>query len=169
MWWIGGHAVLFFFLFSEFYFNAYLKRKTKKEEKKDANANNSTKSFESIIPCMLHDSVSSLIPLLLLFQPNSFHIHVVFPQNIDGYTKVANGKSNGHANGIMNGTTSNGHMNGVTKNGHANGHLNGSANGHLNNGTTTNGHLNGHANGTATTNGHLNGTTNGYALRKRKD
>lgn len=29
MWWIGGHAVMFFFLFSEFYIKAYL-RSTKK-------------------------------------------------------------------------------------------------------------------------------------------
>lgn len=73
MWWIGGHAVMFFFLFSEFYINAYIKGAAK------------VKAFamESSYLSKANGHTNGRI------------------QN--GYTKLSNGHANGVANGYTNG------------------------------------------------------------------
>ncbi|KAK4295101.1 hypothetical protein Pmani_032317 [Petrolisthes manimaculis] len=86
MWWIGGHAVMFFFLFSEFYINAYIKGAARVKKALALDSSFLTKSNG-------HTNGSI--------------------QN--GYSKVSNGHLNGHmngkANGVANGYT-NGHANG---------------------------------------------------------
>ncbi|KAB7499339.1 Elongation of very long chain fatty acids protein [Armadillidium nasatum] len=104
MWWIGGHAVLFFFLFSEFYRNAYSRRKEGKSLR--------SLDFSSIIPCMIQENGSKKNGYANGHIPN-------------GNAKHSNGTSNGYANGHANGHVANGHANGYVKNtnGHVNGHL----------------------------------------------
>lgn len=82
VWWIGGHAVLFFFLFSNFYVKAYRMRMTSKAESKAG-------QMLKMVPCFL---------------PGSDEVSKQSLPN--GYT---NGHANGHANGYTNGHA-NGHV-----------------------------------------------------------
>ncbi|XP_045112153.1 elongation of very long chain fatty acids protein AAEL008004-like isoform X4 [Portunus trituberculatus] len=79
MWWIGGHAVMFFFLFSEFYIKAYLR--------------GSAKLY------MNGTSISSKAN-----GHTNGHIKHANGHANGKANGVANGYSNGHANGHANGT-----------------------------------------------------------------
>ncbi|XP_050706065.1 elongation of very long chain fatty acids protein AAEL008004-like [Eriocheir sinensis] len=79
MWWIGGHAVMFFFLFSEFYIKAYLR---------------STKKFYGNGTTHLPKANGSL---------TNGHIKHANGHANGKANGVANGYSNGHANGHANG------------------------------------------------------------------
>ncbi|XP_042231586.1 elongation of very long chain fatty acids protein AAEL008004-like isoform X2 [Homarus americanus] len=120
MWWIGGHAVMFFFLFSDFYIKAYLKGAAK--VKAFANGTSIYVRSNGHANGSLANGITKLV--------NGVS---------NGY---ANGKANGHANGKTNGFA-NGHANGVA-NGYANGHAN-HANGSIHNSEVhseeTNGHI----------------------------
>ena len=56
MWWIGGHAVMFFFLFSDFYKKAYLHR----------TVGGAAPRLSQYIPCWLNIS-DDKVSLLYLF------------------------------------------------------------------------------------------------------
>ncbi|CAG0886358.1 unnamed protein product [Darwinula stevensoni] len=122
-WWIGGHAVLFFFLFTDFYKKAYTHKRNKS---KMGHKNGLSKAFFNSIPCLQQFDV--------------MEHHQDSDIKANGTTHA--GKNGYPANGLI-------HRKSDSANGHSNGHLNGYANGHANGHCATmhNGHANGDLHG----------------------
>ncbi|GFQ72207.1 elongation of very long chain fatty acids protein AAEL008004 [Trichonephila clavata] len=103
MWWIGFHAVLFWFLFADFYKNTYGKKMSKSSlngSAKYINGDSKSNGYKSNGHC--NGTVTN---------------GVSKPNGVNGVVTNGSAKQNGFhkntENGYANGTSSNGHYNGV--------------------------------------------------------
>ena len=90
MWWIGFHAVLFWFLFWDFYKNTDLVRRA--AAKKHTNGVNSTNNTSTFLACSPTES-------FINGMNNEAHENNHANGNIAG-DKLSNGVKNGRVNGV---------------------------------------------------------------------